>query len=245
MSKRRRGKLPPFVPLIKATCATPAWRAMTYGAREVYRTLRGQMANDASNNGKFYRSERDIAKEIGCNSNDSVSRWLQELEYYGFIEKTGDGFLGSDGRGIAARHRLTECATPDGKAATRDFDKWNGNPFKFVPPRPGTKKQNPVPKIGAGCTENRDIRKGQKGKPVCTENRDIDSVGGCTENRGISSIPSPETPQPSKKPWNTPTLVEVTDLLGAREWSAPAGSAVATERAPSSLISSSGSRGLH
>jgi len=148
MSKRRHSaKLPPFVPLIKATMTTPAWKALNYGARTVYASLRGQMRNDASNNGKVYRSERDIAQDIGGGSHSSIVKWLQELEHYGFIRKVADGFLGSDGRGIATRWRLTEYATPDGKAATRDFDKWDGTLFKFVPPRPGSKKkkQNPGP----------------------------------------------------------------------------------------------------
>ena len=192
MSKRRHSaKLPPFVPLIKATMTTPAWKALNYGARTVYASLRGQMRNDASNNGKVYRSERDIAQDIGGGSHSSIVKWLQELEHYGFSRKVADGFLGSDGRGIATRWRLTEYATPDGKAATRDFDKWDGTPFKFVPPRPGSKKkkQNPGPISGPGWSNNR--------------------TG--------SSIPSPSLPS-----------------LGASEWSAPVGSAVATERAPTS-----------
>ena len=38
MSRRNKdkGRLPDFVPLIKSTLKTPAWRAMSHGARSLY-----------------------------------------------------------------------------------------------------------------------------------------------------------------------------------------------------------------
>jgi hypothetical protein len=39
MSKReRRERLPPFVPLLKSTLGSPAWRAMSHGAQGGSRT---------------------------------------------------------------------------------------------------------------------------------------------------------------------------------------------------------------
>jgi hypothetical protein len=34
--KRRKGKLPPFVPLIRTTLASPAWKQLSFGARSLY-----------------------------------------------------------------------------------------------------------------------------------------------------------------------------------------------------------------
>jgi hypothetical protein len=74
-----------------------------------------------------------------------VARWFAELEFYGFIVKTTGSYLGVDGKGLAPHYRLTECFC-DGKAATRDYERWDGT--LFVDPgykKLGRKKQNPVP----------------------------------------------------------------------------------------------------
>ena len=59
--QRRKNRLPPFVPLIKSTMATPAWRAMSPGARMLYIELRGRLRNDYVNNGKVFLSDRNAA----------------------------------------------------------------------------------------------------------------------------------------------------------------------------------------
>jgi hypothetical protein len=60
--QRRKNRLPPFVPLIKSTMATPAWRVMSPGARMLYIELRGRLRNDYANNGKVFLSDRNAAK---------------------------------------------------------------------------------------------------------------------------------------------------------------------------------------
>ena len=62
--KKAKSKLPPFVPVIKTTMATRAWRAMSFGARLLYLELRGCLRNDYLNNGKVFRSCRDAAKAL-------------------------------------------------------------------------------------------------------------------------------------------------------------------------------------
>src|SRR6516165_2139485 len=104
---RRKSRLPPFVPLIKATMATSAWRAMSITARWYYTEMRGRLRNDYANNGKLFLSHRTAAKMIGVNK-DTITRAAAENEHYGFLRKTSPGFLGADGRGIAAYYRLTE-----------------------------------------------------------------------------------------------------------------------------------------
>src|SRR5262249_4791872 len=128
--RRRKGHLPPFVPLIRTTLASAAWKQLSFGARSLYVVLRSYLRNDDLNNGKVYRSHRDAAADLGTNSLRSIRRWFRELEHYGFIVKTREGWLGVDGDGIAPHWRLTECKSFDAKgthiAPTRDFDRWDG-----------------------------------------------------------------------------------------------------------------------
>jgi hypothetical protein len=106
MSKRKhRGeRLPPFVPLLKDTMNTPAWRALSHGARVLYVALKGR---NYKNNGHVFLSQRDAAKEIGS-STDRIGRWFRELQHYGFIVQTNPTSFGIDGKGKAPHWRLTE-----------------------------------------------------------------------------------------------------------------------------------------
>src|SRR6516164_7235652 len=130
MSKKRKGRLPPFIPIIRTTVQTPPWKQLSFGARSLYHVLRGFLRHDDFDNGKVYRSYRDAADDLGTKSRTSVQRWFRELEHYGFIVMTTGGCLGVDGEGVAPHWRLTECSTFDAKgnhiAATRDFERWDG-----------------------------------------------------------------------------------------------------------------------
>jgi DNA-binding transcriptional MocR family regulator len=86
-----------------------------------------------------FRSCRDAARALGLHK-DTVARRYAENEHYGFLRKTSEGFLGSDGRGIAARYRFTDLAYGT-HAPTRDFETWDGPIFTS---REGRKKQKPV-----------------------------------------------------------------------------------------------------
>lgn len=182
MSKQRKKYFHgPFAALIKTTMQTPAWRAMSYGARALYTHMRGEMRNDAKDNGKRWFSCRDVAKAIGTGSMNSVVRWFAELEHYGFIRKTSPGFLGSDGRGIAARYRLTEYEHGT-HPPTRDFEKWDHTPFVYAPRRTGHKKQNPVPKMGTPRSQNGNIRRRSGTGSVCSQNGNIKKPLKCSQN---------------------------------------------------------------
>jgi hypothetical protein len=191
--RRRTGRLPPFVPLIKATMATPAWRAMSLGARMLYVELRGRLSNDLSNNGTVFLSDRDAAKDLGVTPG-TVVRYYAEIEHYGFLRKTCGGFLGSDGRGIAAHYRFTEFAHGT-HPPTRDFEKWDGELFVYAPCRGRRQKQNPVSKINTPRVENRHIRDRPNRVSVCVENRHIGKLPGCVENQHVSRITTPQ-PKP-------------------------------------------------
>jgi hypothetical protein len=136
MSKNDRGRLPPFVPLLKETLQSPAWKAMSHGARSLYVALKQRYSQNVHNNGRIYLPQRIAADEIGSDTNQ-VTRWFRELQHYGFIVMTDPGCLGVDGKGHAPKWRLTELGYMK-DMPTRDFMRWNGE--RFVAP----KKQKPV-----------------------------------------------------------------------------------------------------
>jgi hypothetical protein len=149
---------------------------------------RGWLRNDCLNNGNVLRSCRDAAASIGLSKN-TVARRFAELEHYGFLRKTAPGFLGSDGRGIAAKYRFTDLAHGT-HPPTRDYEKWDGELFAYTP-RACRKKQNPVPPRGTPCTTAWDIRKVVKGGSVRTTAWDIHEAARCTTAWDISRLPLP------------------------------------------------------
>jgi hypothetical protein len=141
MSKRDKGRLPPFVALLKETLASPAWLAMSHGAKILYVALKARYSSNLHNNGRLFISQRDARREIGSSFNE-IARWFRELQHFGFIVQTRGGSLGVDGKGKAPHWRLTECGYMRDDP-TRDFMKWDGTPFKDAVRR-RSKKQNPV-----------------------------------------------------------------------------------------------------
>jgi DNA-binding transcriptional MocR family regulator len=123
-----KGRLQPFVPLLLETMRTPAWRAMSTGARLLYVVLKSRYGLDRKNNGHIFVSTRVAAKELGSNRS-AVLRWYRELEHFGFIEKTAGGCLGTDGKGKAPQWRLTELGYM-AEPPTKDFLRWNGTRFR-------------------------------------------------------------------------------------------------------------------
>ena len=101
MRNKNKGRLAPFVPIDQEMMRSPAWRAMSYGARCVYMHLKSRWSFKQRNNGHIFLSHRDAEEELGCRHRDSVSRWFRELQHYGFIVMTNAGGLGVDGKGKA------------------------------------------------------------------------------------------------------------------------------------------------
>jgi hypothetical protein len=148
MSRRKdRGeRLPPFVPLLKETMASPAWRATSHGARSLYVALKARYSSTLHNSGRIFISQRIASREIGSGLNE-IARWFRELQHYGFIVQTKGGSLGLNGKGTAPHWRLTECGYMN-DLPTRDFIRWDGKPFQDVvrkrPSRVRAKNRNPV-----------------------------------------------------------------------------------------------------
>jgi len=141
--KTRKNRLPPFVPLLVDMLDAPATKALSHGAFRLYVALKRQYNPDLSDrrNGRVYLSQRRAHQEIRS-KREQIARWYRELEYYGFIVMTAPGCLGPNGRGKAARWRLTELGYMN-DLPTKDFLRWKG--AKFC----DQKNQKPGPEIGA------------------------------------------------------------------------------------------------
>jgi hypothetical protein len=128
MKPRNKGRLAPFVPMLKDTMKTEAWRALSYGARALYMALKARYNTKLQ--GAVYLSTRDAVKELSlhqCRTN--IMKWFRELQYYGFIVMVSLPHHGVNGHGKAAHYRLTE-EWYLGKAPTRDFLNWDGVIFQ-------------------------------------------------------------------------------------------------------------------
>jgi hypothetical protein len=131
MSKKKHDG-PNFVMVTETVLDSPAWRAMSHGARSLYIALRRRYWPNRKNNGHICLPQRKAAKELGSGRTE-IGRWFRELQYYGFIVMTTPGYLGVEGKGRAPRWRLTEVAYMRGTSSkgmedmpTTDFLKWNG-----------------------------------------------------------------------------------------------------------------------
>jgi hypothetical protein len=122
MSKRNSGKLAPFVPIFRHTMKTAAWGALSVGAKATFLTLKANYNSNAQN--AVFLSSRDGARQLNAHK-DTVRKWVHALKHYGFIVEVQGAHLGLTGTGKAARYRLTDCHFA-GKAATYDFQSWDG-----------------------------------------------------------------------------------------------------------------------
>jgi hypothetical protein len=208
MSRRNKdkGRLPDFVPLIKSTLKTPAWRAMSHGARSLYVSLKARY-NTRLQNG-VYMSARMGAEELGS-SKDYVARWHHELQHYGFIRviEGKEARLGSDGEGMAAHVRLTEHWYA-GEPPTRDFDRWDGAKFRYQ-----KKKQKQKPVLQTGDTPSHKLgtvmpyKSGKSAKPRPTNWGHKEHPQPVPQTGDITSLTTPRAPAPLE--WSTPVVEEL------------------------------------
>ena len=118
MKKPDKGRLAPFVPLLKETLASPAWRAMSHGARSLYVALKLRYSSNF--------------KEIGSGF-EEIGNWFRELQHYGFIVMTQPGCLGVNGNGLAPHWRLTEVGFMNDQPNPR-FSKMGRRQIPTTPP---------------------------------------------------------------------------------------------------------------
>lgn len=225
---KRKNKLPPFIPVHKETLRTPAWKALTMGARMLYVHLRGRhFIGLSNNNGRIFLSERDALEELGATNRESIRRWFRELEHFGFIIKTAEHHLGVEGKGKAAQWRLTELEAPlaDPKEPTCDYKKWDGTPFNGNQAWYGRgqkpKKQNPGRETTSRVdAKQRPILDAKQRPPHPRSGRETTSISATHPGRETTSISRLTTggavgaslmeEEHHKLLWSTPKLTEVT-----------------------------------
>jgi hypothetical protein len=201
-----KGRLQPFVPLLKETLDAPAWKAMSHGAGALYVALKRRYNRDFHNNGKIYLAQRKAAEEIGSHTNQ-VSRWFRELQHYGFAVMMAGGCLGVDGKGQAPRWRLTELGYMK-DPPTRDFMRWKpGNYFK-------DEKQKPVLENADGVSVKTrtvaSVKTRTRNGTSVLENTDKGETRGVLESKDKSSIPLVGRSMARPKlVWSAPTIVEM------------------------------------
>ena len=101
---RDKGRLGDFVPLLRETMATPAWRQLSHGSRSLYVALKGRTTKFRNT---AWLSYRDARKELGA-SQRCVQRWFAELQHYGFISCCTHTAVSAQWQGKAPHYRLTE-----------------------------------------------------------------------------------------------------------------------------------------
>lgn len=237
MSKKDKGRLPQFVPLLHATMDFTAWRELSHGAQALYVALKRRVPRDRNQGFLSFRHARTQLKA----SPRKIAEWFNELEHYGFIVLAQHGCLGVEGRGKSPHWRLTELGTTsrtsaDGlpEAPTRDFLKWDGVVFESyrdarTPGSYGCTKQNPVTDGGytplpTGVTVALPTGVTPKSQSV-TDGVHIESVEGVTDGVHITSITTPPDLTPASLKQPKPTDASSTDdprIASLSKWGASA-----------------------
>ena len=131
-----KGRLAEFVPLLRATMASPAWRDMSHGAKALYIALKARVPKDRN---RAFLSYRNAARELKV-SRTTIAKWFRELEHYGFIVLAQHGCLGAEGKGKSPHWRLTEKGATSKASAggvfeppTNDFLRWDWTPSQEPP----------------------------------------------------------------------------------------------------------------
>lgn len=86
--RRRKQKLPPFVPIFRDMLKSPAWEALGNAARVAYVHIKAKCVSPNPGNLSLSYNEMERIME-----RRTFSGALKELEEFGFIEKTQTGGL--------------------------------------------------------------------------------------------------------------------------------------------------------
>jgi hypothetical protein len=137
--QKQKGKLDgKFFPMYFDTVESPAWLAMSIGARVIYMCMKRRYRRDKEE--AVYLSSRDAAKELRADKN-KITPWFRELQHYGFIVEVQAARLGSR-KGQAPHYRLTDEPYL-GQPASKEFTRWKGKPFPVKPVSGRTGHINP------------------------------------------------------------------------------------------------------
>jgi len=117
---------PQFTKWVLAHKLLPAWKALTFPARDAYSHLQvrcyAEPKSIRNNNGEVYRSLRCLSGDMGC-SVKTAGAALADLQAKGWIICTTPWQRGTVGKGKTATFRLTMLPTKE-RLATREPEKW-------------------------------------------------------------------------------------------------------------------------
>jgi hypothetical protein len=210
MSKRNKGRIGgPFVPMLKDTMKTEAWRALSYGSRALYMALKCRYNSKLQ--GSVYLSTRDAVKELSlhqCRTN--ILKWYHELQYYGFIVMVSLPHHGLNGHGKAAHYRLTE-EWYLGKSPTRDYLNWDGELFhEQKSPKHYQRKNKSRGMYGHTTLECTGIPVADQSNPEMPESG-MDGYAICEDSTGMDgdTITSSTTPYAACEPSIAPAAIPI------------------------------------
>ena len=160
--KKNEKRQQQFTKWVHAHRLIPAWKALSFPARDAYFHLRVRCFADSkgavNNNGTVYRSLRNLSEDMGCSVKTAAAA-LADLQAKGWIVCTNPWERGTDGKGKAATFRLAMLPT-DKREATREPERWaEGHDYpvtvyrSYLPKPRGARKrnleiQNPPPHSG-------------------------------------------------------------------------------------------------
>lgn len=134
--RRNEARVEQFTPWVLAHRQMPAWKALSFPARDAYFHLQIRCMADtaqrkpkmANNNGEIFRSPRELAKDMGASFKTAAGA-LADLQAKGWIVCTNPWERGLDGCGKTATFRLTMFPMGKGstfQAATQEPKQWTG-----------------------------------------------------------------------------------------------------------------------
>jgi hypothetical protein len=196
----------PFVPLLKETMTSLAWRTMSPYARLLYIAIKTRYSFKMKNNGRIYLSARTAAEETGLHKT-TLARCFHELQHYGFIVMTEPGCLGVGGKGKAPHWRLTELGYMS-DPPTRDFLRWDGEVFHYQKNRIPSRHADRLSRQSGHTT----VPPGGQLAPELSRQSGHTADPPCPARADISSLTTPvprERPRGHRREWRTPTVVEL------------------------------------
>jgi hypothetical protein len=189
-----KGRLSPFVPLVITTLDSPAWKAMSHGAKSLYVALKRRVPRGRN---RAFISYRDARKEI-CATPRKLSEWFKELQHYGFIVMVTPAYLGIEGRGKSPHWCLTKLGQTSKASAgglleppTNDFLKWDGTKFQKIESRYPRGKRTATP-VGNGSATPWETLPAESATPVVhiEDGESATPVGNITSLTTTSVRPS-------------------------------------------------------
>jgi hypothetical protein len=205
VSRRRGQKLPPFTSLFRHTTKSAAWAALSVGARATFFELQENYNTNRQNT--VFLSARTGSKKLNAHK-DTVTKWVRELERFGFIVMVQGAHLGAHGSGKAAHYRLTDRPYA-GKPPTYDFQNWDGVLFdrqKQNPVRLGRTPRPKKPDIRAETemvenTQKRPTEPDIRNDPDRPTGQDIDSLTSSSESQSArGAVVVTLRPRPKSQP---------------------------------------------